>query len=70
MPLTIEQCDARILALNEMIDSLDEETNQSDLGRSLDFDSRVARLQKRIEYYEAKRLELEGPIDDSIQGIT
>jgi hypothetical protein len=58
----------RILALQTQLEALDGRVNQSDLGRSFDFDGAVDRIMRQMDFHRKQIAFAEGPIDDSVQG--
>jgi hypothetical protein len=59
--------EARITALYAALAELDDLVNQSDLGRSLDFDGKAERLMKQIEWHKAQLTDDEGPFEFETQ---
>lgn len=60
---------SRIVALQTQLEALDGQVNNSDLGRSFDYDGAAKRIMDQIAWHRREIANAEGPIDDSIQGF-
>ncbi len=59
---------SRITALQTQLEALDGRVNNSDLGRSFDYDGAVKRIMDQINFHRQQITLAEGPIDESVQG--